>query len=87
MLQNVLSLGIELKYIHSALSPDREKCNKYFRDINTDRGIINVLDRETNKFCNCMKLYKDEAKNMEKVGACSTCRDELPKKLLNVVTV
>jgi len=81
-LQNVLDLGIKSKYIHSPLFADREKSDKYFRDLMTDRGIINVLDRETNTFCSCMTPYKDEAKNMEKVGMCYGCKDEFPKSIL-----
>mmetsp|Transcript_21509 Transcript_21509/g.24574 ORF Transcript_21509/g.24574 Transcript_21509/m.24574 type:complete len:213 (+) Transcript_21509:405-1043(+) len=82
MLQNVLSLGIELKYIHSPLFADTEKYDKYSRDIETDRGIINCLFRETNTFCNCMKPYKEEAKAMEKLGNCFNCQNDFPKMQL-----
>jgi len=78
-LQYIIHLGIKSKYVRSPLSASREKFDKYCRDIETDRGIINVLFRETNTFCHCMKPYKEEAKAMEKVGACSGCKDEFPK--------
>ena len=74
MLQDVLNLGIKSKYRF-----DREKCHKYIRDSLTNRGIINVLFRETNIFCNCMKPYKEDAKVMEKIGMCCGCADEFPK--------
>ena len=81
-LRSMLKLGINQKYLHSALSADSEKFEKYLRDIETDRGIINVLFRETNTFCNCMKPYKEEAKAMDKVGVCLKCRQEFPKMQL-----
>ena len=82
MVQNVLTLGIRLKYGQFSLSFDREKSDKYSRDNETDRGIINILDRETNTFCNCMKPYKEEAKKMEKVGICYGCNQAIPKMQL-----
>merc|ERR1712238_214242 len=82
MVQFVLNLGIRSKYKYYPVSADIEKYNKYQRDIDTDRGIINVLYRETNTFCNCMKPYKDNTKAMEKVGKCMGCRDEFPKMQL-----
>jgi len=82
MLQTVLNLGIVSKYGYSPLSADSEKCGKYNRDSNTDRGIINVLDRETTNFCNCMTPYKEEAKRMEKEGACYGCSHAFPKTAL-----
>jgi len=81
-LLNVLRFGIRSKYWHSSLSGDREKYNKYLRDIETNRGIINVLYRETNTFCKCMTPYKEETKKMEKVGMCYECCQEFPKILL-----
>jgi len=76
-LLNVLRFGIRSKYYG-----DRDKYNKYLRDIETNRGIINVLYRETNTFCKCMTPYKEETKTMEKVGHCYECCQEFPKKLL-----
>jgi len=83
MLQTVLNLGISSKYMHPlSADADREKCEKYNRDIMTNRGIINVLDRETNNFCNCMTPYKEEAKVMKKMGSCLNCHHEFPKLFL-----
>ena len=79
MLQNVLTLGITSKYTKSPLFADGEKFDKYCRDIHTNRGIINVLFRETNTCCNCMTPYKEEAKAMEKLGMCDNCRQKFPK--------
>ena len=74
--QFILNLGIRSKYKHYPFTADIEKCNKYHRNIYTDRSIINVLFCETNTFCKCMKPYKDKTKAMEKVGTCMGCRDE-----------
>ena len=78
-LMTVLSLGILSKYNFCPLSADREKQNKYDRDCKTDRGIMNILERETKTFCNCMKPYKEDAKAMEKIGMCDNCHEEFPK--------
>ena len=81
-IRGVLGLGIRSKYMDCPFVADKEKYQKYMRDIMTGRGIINVLDRETNNFCNCMKPYKEEAKTMEKSGLCYGCRQEFPKMQL-----
>lgn len=80
-LQRILLLGINSKYHYSPLSADREKSEKFTRDIHTDsvRGIINCLYRETSPFCNCMKPFKIEAIKMEKVGKCLGCNKDFPK--------
>ena len=81
-IQDILCFGINTKYLNSPLVADKEKGGKYYRDIMTNRGIINVLDRETNSFCNCMKPYKEETKTMGKTGICVGCRQEFPKMQL-----
>ena len=83
-LQQILRLGLYSKYGLSPLSTDIEKREKYFRDIETDRGIINCLYRETNTFCNCMKPFKIEATKMEKVGMCFGCKQEFLKTVLKL---
>lgn len=66
-------------------SPDPEhrtrttKWLKYHRDIQTKRGIINCLARETMPYCNCMKDWKKEAKSMDKIAVCNGCRETFPK--------
>eukprot|EP00751_Fragilariopsis_kerguelensis_P013535 CAMPEP_0170776494 /NCGR_PEP_ID=MMETSP0733-20121128/11205_1 /TAXON_ID=186038 /ORGANISM="Fragilariopsis kerguelensis, Strain L26-C5" /LENGTH=365 /DNA_ID=CAMNT_0011119489 /DNA_START=20 /DNA_END=1118 /DNA_ORIENTATION=+ len=84
MVQSVIDLGIISKYRHCPLSTNREKCDKYIRDSMTDRGIINILERETNTFCNCMKPYKEVAKGMEKLGMCDNCHQDFPKTALKL---
>ena len=81
-LQQILHLGIESKYCHSPLSADTEKRDKYVRDISTDRGIINILHRETSPFCKCMEPMKLESQKMEKMGICFGCDQEFPKMQL-----
>jgi len=80
-LQCILQLGIDSKYNHSP-SADAEKHDKFTRDIQTDRGIINFLYRETKTFCDCMKPYKIEANGMEKTRTCHECFNEFPKTKL-----
>ena len=65
---------------------DTEKTNKYCLDMRTDRGIINVLYRETSSFCHCMKAKKLEAKTMEKMGRCDGCLQLFPKMELRRCT-
>jgi len=84
----LLFLGIRMKYFLIPVSQGTDlthgsihekKYYKYMRDIQTDRGIINCLARETLPFCDCMKATKCEAKTMEKLGMCSGCSEEFPK--------
>merc|ERR1719321_1327713 len=86
---SLLHLGISFKYNAiplingedvSAGSEYYEKYNKYLRDIHTDRGVINVLARETP--CDCMNPAKVKAKSMEKLGYCWGCERTLPKERL-----
>merc|ERR1712224_956755 len=56
-----------------------DKLIKHSRDVQTKRGIINCLSRETSHFCDCMKEKKKEAKSMEKVQVCSGCKKYFPK--------
>ncbi|OEU06389.1 hypothetical protein FRACYDRAFT_254694 [Fragilariopsis cylindrus CCMP1102] len=65
----LLQLGIQCRY-----DTDREKMKKYLRDINTERGIIKVLSRETTSHCNCMNEAKDIAKTMDTDARCSGCK-------------
>jgi len=74
----ILLFGIKIKY---PPVKDREKQEKYNRDIQTDRGIIKFLSRELLS-CHCMDNLKLEAKTMEKVGLCMGCSQEFPKQIL-----
>ena len=66
---------------------DGDKINKYCRDIETDRGIIRCLARETiSSSCECMKAKKLEAQLMEKLGECHGCMQEFPKMNLRLCT-
>jgi len=74
------------------LSTVEQKIAKYTRDLTTYRGIINVLDRETNPKnkgigscgCTCMHQSKQKAKTMEKVSYCYGCHDYFPKDQLRL---
>jgi len=81
-IQAVLRFGINIKYLITPLTADREKYYKYCRDVEMDRGIINVLYRETHTCCQCMTPYKEEAKRMDKVGICHACKNEYQKQHL-----
>ena len=61
---------------------DETKLNKYDRDIDTERGLINCLHRETKRYCTCMASNKIEAKNMEKMEQCAGCAKLYPKDRL-----
>ena len=61
---------------------DRKKCVRYVHDINTDRGLINVLHRETKKDCDCMATKKEEANTMDRMFRCEGCHKEFSKKRL-----
>jgi len=78
----ILRFGFMIKYYGSI--ENVEKCAKYCRDIDTKRGIINCLARETLPFCHCMMAKKMEAKRMEKLGVCFGCDHEFPKTVLKL---
>jgi hypothetical protein len=74
----LLSLGLMCRY-----STTSEEWDKYHRDIDTDRGIIKCLVRETATYCDCMKEGRGIARIMEKVGRCHGCKNEFPKETLS----
>ena len=82
-LQMIIRLGLTLKY--ELMPPtigkkvNEEQLFKYLRDIDTERGIINRLYRETKKQCDCMKTNKKAANKMDKVVHCHACRKVFPK--------
>ena len=82
-LQNILKLGLSIKYYMSPPTKgekiDHEKFRKYRRNVNSERGIINCLYRETKKHCGCMVTDKGRANNMEKMDLCHGCRIVFPK--------
>merc|ERR1712238_207972 len=79
--RSMIRLGIICKY------DDGDKINKYCRDIDTYRGIIKCLARETlSASCECMKASKLEAQAMEKLGECFGCMEEFPKMELRLCT-
>ena len=73
---NLLFLGFSVKYMSAE---DKEKKEKYIRDIQVERGVIKCLHRETSEFCQCMQILNSETKAMEKLGKCWGCDIELPK--------
>lgn len=88
-LEKILSLGLNTKYFYTPMHKgDTKPCGgdelfqKYMRDIQTESGTINCLERETKDFCDCMKSAKEEAKKMEKLGKCTGCRGFFPKENL-----
>jgi hypothetical protein len=74
----LLSLGLMCRYCTTS-----EEWVKYHRDIDTDRGIIKCLVRETATYCDCMKQGRGIARTMEKVGRCHGCKNEFPKETLS----
>lgn len=74
------------------VSAVEQKLAKYTRDLTNFRGMINVLDRETNPKnkgigscgCTCMYQSKQRAKTMEKVGVCYGCNGFFPKDQLRL---
>ena len=58
---------------------DHEQFRKYCRDVESERGIINCLYRETKNDCDCMKTKKIEANGMDKTDLCIGCRKSFPK--------
>jgi len=82
----LLSLGIKMRYSHQVEktidnvgpgSENKEKSDKYMRDIRSERGIIKCLARETP--CDCMDPKKEEAKGMDKINPCNGCNKRFPK--------
>ena len=71
----ILDIGLQTKYEY-----DVARYSRYHRDVQTDRGIIKCLARETSEFCGCMQQKQEEAKLMEKVGYCFGCKQDFPKK-------
>ena len=59
-----------------------KKITKYKRDIDTERGLINCLHRETKRYCTCMVSNKIEAKDMDKMEPCAGCGKMFPKDKL-----
>ncbi|OEU11286.1 hypothetical protein FRACYDRAFT_246400 [Fragilariopsis cylindrus CCMP1102] len=72
VIYTLLMLGIKCRY--GTDPDDLEKFHKYHRDINTERGTIKVLARETTTHCNCMNEAKDIAKTMDTDARCSGCK-------------
>ena len=80
-LHTILVLGIGCRY-----GADLEKEDKYLRDAFTERGIINILFRETTTHCPCMNEAKDIAKKMDKEAMCNGCNLIFPKETLRPCT-
>lgn len=85
-IQTLLDLAIRCKYLFVPKSrredDNKEKMEKYQRDICDERGIINVLLRETKPFCDCLAAKKIEAKGMEKLEQCYGCKVMFPKRIM-----
>jgi len=56
---------------------------KYMRDIQTERGMINCIAREIP--CECMEEKRIAAKLMDKVAMCWCCLEDFPKKVTSDV--
>jgi len=82
-LESILRLGLTLKYDVIPYMNDEkidfEQLHKYTRDLETERGIINRLYRETKKECGCMATDKNRAKDMDKLDFCIRCSKFFPK--------
>ena len=82
-LEFILQLGLTIKYdaIPQMIGEkvDNEKWMKYSRDLVNERGIINGLYRETKNYCDCMKMKKMEANDMDKMDLCHGCCKVFPK--------
>ena len=61
-----------------------DKLNKKLLDALTERGVINILVRETKSHCKCMNEAKKIAKTLDKVGQCHGCKEEFPKLTLRL---
>ena len=79
-----LALEIQYHYVPEEKNGtyDLQKYQKYLRDIETTRGIINVVGRETEPYCDCLKDAKKKAKSMAKLGWCQACRKCFPKQTM-----
>ena len=77
VLEKILDLGILVKYfvIPDANKEiiDYEKLYRYNREIDSERGIIRCLFRETHAHCDCMQTKKLEAQTMDKLEQCQGC--------------
>ena len=82
-LEVILKMGMSSKYDAIPQTKgekvDHKKFRKYCRDVESERGIINCLYRETKNDCDCMKTKKVEANNMVKMDLCNGCRKSFPK--------
>jgi len=90
-LSHMLFLALRVRYIYvpkregyytSYDSPYYEVCNRYWRSLFTERGVVKCLVRETP--CDCIKEEKLETKKMENIGFCAHCNGEFPEKSLLV---
>ena len=81
VIQYLLLLGLRCQY---SATPD--KLTKYLRDIETERGMIKMLVRETATYCDCMNEGKGIAKKMDKIALCHGCQKEFPKATLLICT-
>jgi len=59
-------------------SENMRNFNKYSRDVRTERGRINFIEREIP--CDCMEEKRIAAKSMEKVAMCYYCWQEFLKQ-------
>jgi hypothetical protein len=92
-LEIIVSLGIDVRYhwipmmaieedVNNPGSVYYRKREKYKIDIKTNRGMINVLARETKSVCDCMKPERSKTKTMEKFSFCYNCLNKFPKNQL-----
>ena len=92
-LLSILHMGLQIQYIvrpclfdTTVSQPEQVamnvKANKYIRDMETERGLIYCLHRETKQSCDCLATKKEEAKAMGKMERCEHCHTEFPKKLM-----
>ena len=81
-LQFILRLGFSIKY-QEIPEMNRDTARHYIRhryahDVESERGTIRCLYRETKKYCGCMVTDKNRAKNMEKEDLCFQCNTFFP---------
>ena len=91
-LKIIIGMGLNIKYIlvpglnKTQSQQERfhihQKVVKYSRDIDTERGLIHCLHRETKQYCGCMATKNNVAKGMSKMERCERCRNEFPKTLM-----
>ncbi|OEU18143.1 hypothetical protein FRACYDRAFT_238576 [Fragilariopsis cylindrus CCMP1102] len=79
----LLTLGIRCRY---STATQIKEFDKYNRDAFTERGIINILFRETKTHCPCMNEAKAIAKTMDKEAICNGCNLIFPKETLRPCT-